>query len=235
MIKMPSFPFPSILAVVILASGTALGTPVDQPKSFFRTRVELRQSSIPSPSVSPRPTPRSAAIRQFNLQPAGYTPYDPYLDTVRRVLRNVDSRPRSLAEASKLLRVAYSFRYETRHRYRADLPSVTAVRKAGDCKAKALWLYDRLGDTTALYVIGKVGARSRSAHAWLYWRWNDRWWILDPTNLKAPIAADTYSARRYIPYYSFDRTGAYRHPATHLLLFAKNGRVSEVAERKSRR
>jgi hypothetical protein len=54
------------------------------------------------------------------------------------------------------LRVAHGFRYAARDPYTADLPATTASRKAGDCKSKALWLYDRLADPTALYVIGKV-------------------------------------------------------------------------------
>lgn len=200
--------------------------------SFFRHSVTLRQADLPQGSVSARVS--VSPQRDFNLQPAGYTPYDSYLAPVRQVLARTPSRPKSLSTASQLLKTAHNFRYVPRHPYRADLPSITASRKSGDCKAKALWLYDRLGDTSALYVIGKVSSSARSAHAWLYWRYNGRWWILDPTNRNVPIAADSVPRSRYVPYYSFSRAGSFRHPATHLLLFAKNSSASVVAEKRSK-
>lgn len=89
--------------------------------------------------------------------------------------------------------------------YRADPPSVTANRRAGDCKSKALWLFDGLGDTNALFVIGKVQKRARSSHAWVYWRCDERWWILDCTERGDPIAADSVGPDRYVAYYSFGK------------------------------
>ncbi|HYR57850.1 MAG TPA: hypothetical protein VEO95_04445, partial [Chthoniobacteraceae bacterium] len=86
------------------------------------------------------------------------------------------------------------------------------------CKSKALWLYDHLGDSGAFYVIGKLERRSRTSHAWVYWRHDGRWWILDPTDRSTPIAADSVSPSRYVPYYSYSKAGAFRHSATRLLL-----------------
>ena len=67
-----------------------------------------------------------------------------------------------------------------------------------------------------------ISPRAKSAHAWLYWRYDGRWWILDPTNLSRPIAADSVGRTRYVPYYSFTRSASYRHPATHLMVVAQN-------------
>jgi len=186
--------------------------PVAAPAAGFRTSVGLRSA----PDVDARP---SRQAKGFDLQPAGFTPYDRYLGSVRTVFANLDTRRPTSADACRLLRISRAFRYESpRDPYRADPPALTAKRKAGDCKAKALWLYDKLGDPTAHYVIGKLTPRARSSHAWLYWKYDGRWWILDPTNLSNPIAADTVGRTRYVPYYSFTRGASYRHAATRLLL-----------------
>jgi hypothetical protein len=109
-------------------------------------------------------------------------------------------------------------------------PSVTAAKRAGDCKSKALWLLDSLGDPTAFYVIGKSRRRSASSHAWVYWRHEGRWWILDPTHRAQPIAADSVPADRYVPYYSYGKAGAYRHDATRIYLAqSSHSTVPEVA------
>lgn len=185
----------------------------------FRHSLALR--AAPEVDTTPTRATKRPATRDFNLQPAGFTPYDRYLGTVRSVFASLDERTQNAGDACRLLRTSRAFRYVSRDPYRADPPTLTASRKAGDCKAKALWLYDRLGDPTAHYVIGKLHSRTKAAHAWLYWKWDGRWWILDPTNLSNPIAADSVDRSRYVPYYSFTRNGAYRHPATHLLLAAQ--------------
>ena len=195
-------------------------------KTLFRTgRPALLSHDLPAVPLEP-PAPVSApgvsnvALRQLNVQPTGFTPYDRYLGMVRNVMAELPPRRKSLAATCRLLRAAHNFRYSPGDPYRADSPAVTAARRAGDCKAKALWLYDQLGDPGVLYVIGKVSRTSRNSHAWLYWRWEERWWILDPTNQNAPIASDSVGSGRYVPYYSFTHDATYRHPATYLL-FAK--------------
>lgn len=155
----------------------------------------------------------ATAARAFDLQPVSSTPYDGYLGTVRRVMSGLRERRPTIADACRNLRVAHSFRYLPANPYRAELPSVTVERGAGDCKAKSLWLYDQLGDPSAHYVIGKVNDSARTAHAWLYWHWDGRWWILDPTNLASPIAAESVERKRYVPYYSITRSGTFRHAA----------------------
>jgi hypothetical protein len=197
----------------------------------------------PAPLIIPAPpaSRESPVLRELALQPTSFTPYDRYLGVVRGVISNLAERGPSISLACKLMREAHGFRYAARDPYRADAPSVTAARRAGDCKSKALWLYDRLGDPDAFYVIGKATRRARSSHAWVYWRYQSRWWILDPTNRAAPIAVDSVSADRYVPYYSFARSGTYRHPATQLLLAQEKTIVhtpavaSRASKRKARR
>jgi hypothetical protein len=196
--------------------------------------AELSSVQLPLPSSSPRrrilpkvppaevrpPALASSgqAARELALQPTAFTPYDRYLGTVRTVIANLPERDADMLVACSLMREGRSFRYVATDPYRAVPPQVTEARRSGDCKAKALWLYEQLGDPRALYVIGKLERRSKTSHAWVYWRAEDRWWILDPTDRADPVAADSVASSRYVPYYSFGKGGAFRHRATSLLL-----------------
>ena len=177
----------------------------------------------PEPSRLP-PAPESTLPRrELDLQATTFTPYDPYLGTVRSVISRLDHREASMLTACDLMREGRMFRYLATDPYRAQPPSVTDARRAGDCKSKALWLYDHLGDSGAYYVIGKLERRSRTSHAWVYWRNEGRWWILDPTDRATPIAADSVASYRYVPYYSYSRAGKFRHKATSLMIASANG------------
>lgn len=191
------------------------------PKDAALARPITVTPAQPLPLLSSAPglvMPSSGAERELALQLTSFTPYDRYLGVVREVIAKVHDTDSSVGVACRLMREAHAFRYVGQDPYRANPPALTAARRSGDCKSKALWLYDRLGDASALYVIGKITRRAKSSHAWVYWRYQSRWWILDPTNRSTPIAADTVSSSRYVPYYSLGKNGTYRHPATQLLL-----------------
>ncbi len=174
------------------------------------------------PPAPPRSEPPPAALppggRDLSLQPTSFTPYDRYLGSVRAVIANLELHETNMAQAARLMKEGHRFKYCVCDPYRADPPALTESRRAGDCKSKALWLYDNLGDRNALFVIGKAEQRARTSHAWVYWRYDERWWILDCTERADPIAADSVSSDRYVPYYSFGKGGAYRHKATRLML-----------------
>jgi hypothetical protein len=172
----------------------------------------------PEPKLTPPEPAEPAPQRELALQPTTFTPYDRYLGTVRSVIANLDGSSPTMASACELVREGRRFRYLASDPYRAQPPSITEARQAGDCKSKALWLYGHLGDPSAFYVIGKLERRSRTSHAWVYWRHDGQWWILDPTDRATPIAADSVSSSRYVPYYSYSKAGAFRHPATSLIL-----------------
>jgi len=223
-------------------SSFVYGAPKGEGKSRdtggFRHAVALREwtataHSAPAPVRPARqdqPPQITTAVRELGLQPAVFTPYDRYMDTVRAVLASVDGESSSMLLACELMRKGRRFRYVLEDPYRANPPAVTARKHAGDCKSKALWLYRNLGDGNALYVIGKAQRRAANSHAWVYWRHRDRWWILDPTNRSNPIAADSVSSDRYVPYYSYGKAGAFRHPATRLLM--ASGGEEAVGERR---
>ena len=238
---------PAITPPPEMAIAVAPSPPPSTP-ALSTTARKTAKTETPAPpkpvALSPPAIASGAdalAVRELALQPAGFTPYDRYLGTVRSVIANVPNRGNSIAAACSFMREAHAFRYATRDPYRADPPAVTAARREGDCKSKALWLYDQLGDPSALYVIGKSAKGAKASHAWVYWRYEARWWILDPTNRATPIAADSIPRDRYVPYYSFGKDGAFRHPATQLLLAQDNAVAhtpvvaAHPAKRKTRR
>jgi hypothetical protein len=157
----------------------------------------------------------TAALAEFDLgSPAASTPYDRYMRPVKQTLCSLRGRESDLKRAEALLRIGRSFRYSFTDPYTAALPEVTARTKAGDCKAKSLWLMDQLGDASVRYVIGKARANSKISHAWVMWNDGNAWWILDPTNTNRPILADRVASHEYIPLYSWTKTGSYRHSAS---------------------
>jgi len=176
----------------------------------------------PRSALPPRSEPSLSELppggRDLSLQPTTFTPYDRYLGSVRTVINNLELRDPTMLTAARMMKEGRRFRYCVCDPYRADPPALTEARRAGDCKSKALWLYDNLGDGNALFVIGKAQKRARTSHAWVYWRWDERWWILDCTERSDPIAADSVSSDRYVPYYSIGKGGSYRHKATRLIL-----------------
>ena len=196
------------------------------PARERRAALEVQPSPNPRrlpPWTAPRPAPDAEPARGLVLQPTPFTPYDAYLGTVRAVIARLDTRSASMLVACALMREGRSFHYRMTDPYRAAPPAVTEARRAGDCKSKALWLYDHLGDSGAYYTIGKLQRGASTSHAWVYWRHDGRWWILDPTDRATPIAADSVSSSRYVPYYSYSPSGTFRHPATSLMLAMGNG------------
>jgi hypothetical protein len=113
---------------------------------------------------------------------------------------------------------------------------VTAATRAGDCKAKSLWLVDQLGDSSVRYVIGKAKRSAKISHAWVMWQHEGRWWILDCTNTTKIIPADRVSRDEYIPLYSYDRSGSYRHAGIQMFAAAPvaNSKNSPVASQSRR-
>src|ERR1700694_5469600 len=88
--------------------------------------------------------------------PASITPYDPYMSPVKHVLTQLGTVDNSLDRVRQLMHVGRAFRYSFTSPYVAATPNVTATTRAGDCKAKALWLADQLNDSHVRFVIGKA-------------------------------------------------------------------------------
>lgn len=138
------------------------------------------------------------------------TPYGRHLTTVRRTFDHMGSDRATLDRVNTLVRRGRSFRYTYSEPYRAAAPAETATRRAGDCKDKALWLMDQLPDQNVRFVVGKLDRRARLNHAWLLWKHDDQWWILDCTMRSRAIPADRVRANQYIPAYTLSRGSVYR-------------------------
>ena len=211
--------FLALLAFPALAAdepGASSSSTTGISRSKFRhSSIALRDSEGDNAGTSAR---GSFALppggRELELQPAASTPYDRYFGSVRYVISTMEPHTATMAGACHLMKIGHSFEYKSRDPYRPDPPKLTELQHSGDCKSKALWLYGNLADSGALFVIGKAEKNLRTSHAWVYWRCDSRWWILDCTERADPIAADTVSPNRYVPYYSFGKFGTYRHPAS---------------------
>jgi hypothetical protein len=158
---------------------------------------------------------KAASVAGFDAGvPASGTPYDPYLSPVRTVLSSGGSIGRTMDDVKKLMIEGRNFRYRMTNPYVPAMPDRTAQTRSGDCKDKALWLCNQLGSDDVRFVIGKTKAGIRINHAWVMWKNEGRWWMLDCTLNRAPVLADSIPAGRYVPLYSLSKEGAYRHAAT---------------------
>ena len=167
-----------------------------------------------------------AAPAAFDVgTPSAYTPYDRYMSPVRTVLSHLGQQKPNMEQVKKLMVQGRGFHYRMENPYVAAMPATTASKRSGDCKDKALWLCSQLGDSDVRFVIGKTEAGVRISHAWVMWKNEGRWWLLDCTLRSAPIPADSLPQNRYIPLYSFSKGSTFRHAATQVGL-------AEVASKK---
>src|SRR4051812_32392103 len=102
--------------------------------------------------------------------PTSHTPYDRYLGQMWNVLQWQSGREPSTWRVQELLLEAREFDYVySAHPYIPQAPRFTNALRAGDCKAKALWLAAKMHSANVRYVIGKARAFDRLDHAWLWW------------------------------------------------------------------
>jgi hypothetical protein len=157
----------------------------------------------------------ASACAEVDLgSPASRTPYDGYMGPVKHVLSSLKGNSPSMDRVQALMREGLSFRYSYTEPYVAATPEMTAATKKGDCKAKALWLANEMGDNNVRFVVGKAHRNSKLSHAWLTWQHDGQWWILDPTNTSRPIPADRVSHNDYIPLFSWSKGRTFQHTET---------------------
>ena len=166
---------------------------------------------------------------------AGYTPYDSYIRPVKQVLGTLDGPTATLERVKALMTQGRCFRYSHTDPYTAASPAVTAARRVGDCKDKALWLCDQLGDKNVRFVIGKMKRSEHVRHAWVMWNDGSQWWVLDCTLNYQPIPADRVASGDYVPLYSWAKDGSYRHGATQMLTADASRTGAPVASKIARR
>lgn len=143
--------------------------------------------------------------------PIGRTPYDVYLGPMRSVLGSLGNNKPSLDEVKQYVRTGRGFRYYMKHPYIPQMPAETEASKAGDCKAKSLWVASKMDDHTVRFVIGRARAVSQISHAWLMWQGPAGWLILDPTNFSSPLDVNRVARDEFMPIYSYSAGGKYAH------------------------
>jgi hypothetical protein len=144
-------------------------------------------------------------------QPTSSTPYDAYLGPMRATLSSLHGKAPPLDEVKQYVRTGRSFRYVMTNPYVPQTPAETEATHAGDCKAKSLWVADKMDDRSVRFVVGKARAVSNLNHAWLLWKGPDGWLILDPTNYSSPIDANRVGPGEFIAFYSYTAGGKYVH------------------------
>ena len=78
------------------------------------------------------------------------------MQPVKQVLGSLDGGAPTIERVNELMRKGRGFFYSYTTPYVAQTPEVTASTRAGDCKAKALWLCDQLRDQNVRFVVGKA-------------------------------------------------------------------------------
>jgi len=146
--------------------------------------------------------------------PIGRTPYDPYFGPVRTTLGGLGGAKPPLDSVRDYVKTAKGFRYYMKDPYLPQTPEETETSKAGDCKAKSLWVAAKMGDKSVRFVVGKARRVSNMSHAWLLWAGPEGWLILDATNFSAPLDPNKLSTDEFIPLYSFTAGAKYIHNAS---------------------
>jgi hypothetical protein len=153
------------------------------------------------------------------------TPYDGYLGPVWSVFGNLNGSQPDLESVEQLVRQGKSFRYvfKADQPYVPQSPDVTESTRAGDCKAKALWLVSKMNTRKVRYVIGKAKAEANLSHAWIIWEGPEGWLILDATFYSRPLSPARLSQREFVPLYSYAPGARYAHTVSGAARGIKNG------------
>ncbi|MFA6338647.1 MAG: transglutaminase domain-containing protein [Candidatus Paceibacterota bacterium] len=150
--------------------------------------------------------------REFDRgTPVQNTPYEKDLKNLRIVLNglNSDAKWKEVTDCTK--KVFTYIKYKDRNTDMPSPPSLTWARKNGDCKDKSLLLAKLLNDKNIIIVGGICWVNDRDGHMWLEWKHEGEWYILDPTNSSKPIKLSSVGQYDYIPYYSWSKSGIYKH------------------------
>ena len=95
-------------------------------------------------------------------------------------------------------------------------PSELAHEPTGDCKGKAVALYQRMRENGARdlrLVIGRRAPTSRSTHTWVEWTTASATYVLDPTINWAARRVNEIAGNAYVPYYAYTGSQRYRAAA----------------------
>ena len=145
--------------------------------------------------------------------PVESTPYDKFLGPMRDVLARLGADHPALPSVNRWVSEGRGFRYSFTEPYVPQLPEVTERLRAGDCKAKSLWLANKMNDRTVRFVVGKYTRSAEMSHAWLLWENQGRWYVLDATMKSSASDLANESENDWIPLFSYSALGKFQHEA----------------------
>ena len=155
----------------------------------------------------------SIGFAQLSFIEVPSTPYDRQMERVQPIL----TAPPASATYGPSLSVVNQWMIALRampYRYSPEwrTPFEVEIAKVGDCKGKALLLYDWMqanGATNVRLVIGKRRADDTLTHAWLEWQSKIGTLLLDPTfNWNASFKLT--NRRSYIAFYEYEGRHKYQ-------------------------
>ncbi len=147
------------------------------------------------------------------------TPYDKQMADIQNVL-HLKTRSGVVVDYSEVMSWMRQIRnYQYSRSQTWNSPERTEKRRAGDCKDKALLLlsyFKKQGCGDVKLIIGKQSKDSRETHAWVEWKHNGQWIILDPTFDRKPILDP--GEGEYIEEYAFIGGRKYAYASDEMLL-----------------
>ena len=142
------------------------------------------------------------------------TPYDQQMTCVSSVL-NAGTGPRlsrtSLVALNHWMSRLHALPYRYSKRWKT--PEEVQSAKMGDCKGKAVALYEKLRANGARHVrlvIGQHRAHDLRTHAWVEWETRQGTFLLDPTFNWAAAKTEQQDQFTYIPFYAYESGRKYR-------------------------
>lgn len=155
----------------------------------------------------------SAAFAQSTFLQVAATPYDRQMARIEPTLTarpgyGIDRLSFALINQWMIELRAMPYRYSREWR----TPSEVEIARMGDCKGKALALYDRMqlnGVRNLRFVIGKRRPSDSLTHAWLEWETKMGTILLDPT-FNWTAAMKVNDPQNYIAFYGYEGARKYR-------------------------
>jgi hypothetical protein len=158
--------------------------------------------------------PAACAFAQPILIDVDSTPYDRQMARIRPVLASVAGETPDIISLaivnqwmSRIRRLHYRYSREW------QTPSEVMSTKTGDCKGKAMTMYQAMqliGATNVRFVIGKHHAGDWFTHAWVQWDTANGSFVLDPTFNRRVVRAEVQNPTKYIPLYAYEGMLRYR-------------------------
>src|SRR5438046_1622777 len=160
----------------------------------------------------------SVGLAQSTFLKVAATPYDRQMARIEPTLaarsgHAIDRLSFALINQWMIELRSMPYRYSREWR----TPSEVEAMRMGDCKGKALALYDRMqlnGARNLRFVIGKRRASDSLTHAWLEWETELGTLLLDPT-FNWTATTKIPDGRNYIAFYGYE--GAHKYQAANSL------------------